>query len=408
MIQRPSYGRGTEDAQVNRAGTAPAGGAAPLLWGDKRFHTWNYEMRRQFGRKVFKVMLDAGFTCPNRDGTIAIGGCTFCSARGSGDFAGSRRDDLVTQFNKIRDRQHQKWPDALYIGYFQAYTNTYAPVHVLREYYETILEQPGVVGLSIATRPDCLPDDVVDYLAELNERTYLWVEMGLQTIHESTSKLINRAHDTACYYDAVRRLRERGIRVCAHIIYGLPLETREMMLETGRAVAEMDVQGIKIHLLHLMKKTPMVKQWQAGLVRFLEMDEYVNLVVDTLEMLPPEMIVHRVTGDAPRDLLIGPMWSLKKWEVLNAIDAELERRNTWQGKLRGASGGNAGLGDAGMPLIAGETRASGGNAGSAGSAFGGNFLSGGGPEADDEEDELTESPSAAAAREGAEWASRPC
>ena len=387
MIQRPSYGRGTEDAQVNRAGTAPAGGAAPLLWGDKRFHTWNYEMRRQFGRKVFKVMLDAGFTCPNRDGTIAIGGCTFCSARGSGDFAGSRRDDLVTQFNKIRDRQHQKWPDALYIGYFQAYTNTYAPVHVLREYYETILEQPGVVGLSIATRPDCLPDDVVDYLAELNERTYLWVEMGLQTIHESTSKLINRAHDTACYYDAVRRLRERGIRVCAHIIYGLPLETREMMLETGRAVAEMDVQGIKIHLLHLMKKTPMVKQWQAGLVRFLEMDEYVNLVVDTLEMLPPEMIVHRVTGDAPRDLLIGPMWSLKKWEVLNAIDAELERRNTWQGKLRGASGGNAG---------------------SAGSAFGGNFLSGGGPEADDEEDELTESPSAAAAREGAEWASRPC
>ncbi|CAG5082805.1 Putative uncharacterized protein [Thermobacillus xylanilyticus] len=160
--------------------------------------------------------------------------------------------------------------------------------------------------------------------------------MGLQTIHESTSKLINRAHDTACYYDAVRRLRERGIRVCAHIIYGLPLETHEMMLETGRAVAEMDVQGIKIHLLHLMKKTPMVKQWQAGLVRFLEMDEYVNLVVDTIEMLPPEMVVHRVTGDAPRELLIGPMWSLKKWEVLNAIDAEFERRNTWQGKRRGA------------------------------------------------------------------------
>jgi hypothetical protein len=308
--------------------------SVPRLWGDKRFHTWNYEMRKVFGTKVFKVMLDAGFTCPNRDGTIAIGGCTFCSARGSGDFAGSRRDDLVTQFNQVKERQHQKWPDAKYIGYFQAYTNTYAPVEVLREYYEVILAQPGVVGLSIATRPDCLPDDVVEYLAELNARTYLWIELGLQTIHEETSRLINRAHDTACYLEAVDKLRRHGIRVCSHIIFGLPGETREMMLETARAVARMDVQGIKIHLLHLMKKTPMVKQWEAGLVKFLEKDEYVRLVVDTLEMLPPEMVVHRVTGDAPRELLIGPMWSLKKWEVLNAIDAELKRRNSWQGKYR--------------------------------------------------------------------------
>ncbi|GAA3402827.1 TIGR01212 family radical SAM protein [Paenibacillus hodogayensis] len=304
----------------------------PRLWGDKRFHTWNTEMREQFGTKVFKVMLDAGFTCPNRDGRIATGGCTFCSARGSGDFAGSRRDDLVTQFNKIRDLQHKKWPEAQYIGYFQAYTNTYAPVDELREYYEVILQQPGVVGLSIATRPDCLPDDVVDYLAELNERTYLWVEMGLQTVHETTSVLINRAHDTRCYEEAVEKLRRRGIRVCAHIIYGLPGETHDMMLDTARAVARMDVQGIKVHLLHLMRKTPMVKQYEAGLVRFLEKDEYVKLVVDTLELLPPDMIVHRLTGDAPRDLLIGPMWSLKKWEVLNAIDAELVSRSTWQGK----------------------------------------------------------------------------
>lgn len=289
-------------------------------------------MREQFDEKVFKVMLDAGFTCPNRDGRIAIGGCTFCSARGSGDFAGRRRDDLVTQFNTIRDKQHAKWPHAKYIGYFQAYTNTYAPVETLREYFEVILEQPGVVGLSIATRPDCLPDDVVEYLAELNERTYLWVEMGLQTIHGSTSELINRAHDTACYEEAVAKLRKHNIRICTHIIYGLPQETHEMMLETAQAVAKMDVQGIKLHLLHLMRKTPMVKQYEAGLLRFLEQDEYVKLIVDSLELLPPEMIVHRVTGDAPRDLLIGPMWSLKKWEVLNAIDAELLRRNTWQGK----------------------------------------------------------------------------
>lgn len=306
--------------------------SSPLLWGDKRFHTWNYEMREQFNDKVFKVMLDAGFTCPNRDGSIARGGCTFCSARGSGDFAGSRRDDLITQFNSIRDKQHEKWPHARYIGYFQAYTNTYAPVDVLREYYEIILEQPGVVGLSIATRPDCLPDDVIEYLAELNERTYLWVEMGLQTIHQETSDLINRAHDTQCFIDAVEKLRKHGIRVCAHIIYGLPQETHEMILETGRAVANMDVQGIKIHLLHLMKGTPMVRQYEADLLRFLEQDEYIKLVADTLEFLPPEMIVHRLTGDAPRKLLIGPMWSQEKWEVLNGIDAELEARDSWQGK----------------------------------------------------------------------------
>jgi uncharacterized protein len=304
----------------------------PLLWGDKRYHTWNYHLRQHFGEKVFKVMLDAGFTCPNRDGTIAIGGCTFCSARGSGDFAGWRRDDLVTQFNEVKNRQHEKWPDAKYIGYFQAYSNTYAPVDVLREYYEVILEQEGVLGLSIATRPDCLPDDVVELLAELNEKTYLWVELGLQTIHESTSNLINRAHDTDCYYEAVEKLRKHNIRVCSHIIFGLPQETEEMMMETARAVAKMDVQGIKIHLLHLLKKTPMVKQYEAGLLEFMEKDDYVRLVVDALEILPPEMIVHRLTGDGPPDLLIGPMWSRKKWEVLNAFDAELLRRNSWQGK----------------------------------------------------------------------------
>ncbi|GED14236.1 TIGR01212 family radical SAM protein [Aneurinibacillus migulanus] len=305
---------------------------APLLWGDKRYHTWNHHLRQQFGEKVFKVMLDAGFTCPNRDGTIATGGCTFCSARGSGDFAGWRRDDLVTQFNEVKERQHKKWPDAKYIGYFQAYSNTYAPVDVLRDYYEIILEQENVVGLSIATRPDCLPDDVVELLAELNKKTYLWVELGLQTIHESTSQLINRAHDTACYYEGVEKLRKHGIRVCSHIIFGLPGETEKMMMETARAVADMDVQGIKIHLLHLLRKTPMVKQYEAGLLEFLEQDQYVRLIADALEILPPEMVVHRLTGDGPPDLLIGPMWSRKKWEVLNAIDAELKQRDTWQGK----------------------------------------------------------------------------
>lgn len=305
----------------------------PILFGDKRYHTWNYHLKNHFGEKVFKISLDAGFDCPNRDGTVASGGCTFCSERGSGDFAGDRRDDLVTQFHTIKERMHQKWPQGKYIGYFQAYSNTYAPVDVLKEMYEVILEQEGVVGLSIATRPDCLPDDVVEYLAELNERTYLWVELGLQTVHERTAQLINRAHDYQCYIDGVNKLRKHNIRVCSHIINGLPLETTEMMMETVREVTKLDIQGIKIHLLHLMKRTPMVKQYEKGLLKFLEFDEYINLVCDQLEIIPPEVIIHRITGDAPAEMLIGPMWSMKKWEILNAIDRTLKERNSWQGKF---------------------------------------------------------------------------
>ncbi|SMO73203.1 TIGR01212 family radical SAM protein [Melghirimyces algeriensis] len=304
----------------------------PLFWGDKRYHTWNHHLRSQFGQKVFKVPLDGGFTCPNRDGAVATGGCTFCSPRGSGDFAGDRRQDLVHQFHTVRDRMHQKWPKAKYIGYFQAFSNTYAPVDVLRPMYEVILEQPDVVGLSIATRPDCLPDDVVELLAELNQRTYLWVELGLQTIHDSTSDLINRGHDYACFLDGVAKLRKHGIRTCTHIIFGLPGETEEMMLETAKACAAMDTQGIKIHSLHLLKKTPMVRQYKKGQLQFLEKETYIRLVVDSLELLPPDMVVHRVTGDGPPDLMIGPMWSTKKWETLNAIDAELKQRGSWQGK----------------------------------------------------------------------------
>ncbi|WP_018133196.1 TIGR01212 family radical SAM protein [Effusibacillus pohliae] len=310
----------------------------PLFWGGdgyhkKRYHTWNHHLRQMFNEKVFKVPLDAGFTCPNRDGTKGTGGCTFCSAEGSGDFAGDRRDPLEEQFRKIRDRMHKKWPRAKYIGYFQAFTNTYAPAAELRAMYETILAQDGVVGLSIATRPDCLPDDVVELLAELNEKTYLWVELGLQTVHERTALLINRGHDYQCYLDAVEKLRKHNIRICSHIILGLPGESEEDMMETARAVANLPVQGIKIHLLHLLKYTPLVKLWEAGGLKFLEKDQYIRLVVDMLEILPPEMVVHRLTGDGPPDLLIGPMWSLDKWGVLNGIDGELERRNTWQGRL---------------------------------------------------------------------------
>ncbi|MRH44798.1 TIGR01212 family radical SAM protein [Aquibacillus halophilus] len=305
----------------------------PFSFDKKRYHSWNYHLKSTFGHKVFKVALDGGFDCPNRDGTVAHGGCTFCSAAGSGDFAGSRSDDLKTQFNEIKDKMHHKWKNGKYMAYFQAYTNTHAPVEELRAKYESVLKLDGVVGISIATRPDCLPDDVVDYLAELNSRTYLWVELGLQTIHQQTSDLINRAHNMDCYLDGVAKLRKHNIRVCTHIINGLPGENFEMMMETVNAVSKMEVQGIKIHLLHLLKGTPMVKQYEKGLLQFLSKEEYIKLVVDQLERLPKEMIIHRITGDGPPELLIGPMWSMNKWQVLNEIDKELERRNSWQGKL---------------------------------------------------------------------------
>lgn len=299
---------------------------------DKRYHTWNYHLKNKFNEKIFKVALDAGFDCPNRDGTVAYGGCTFCSVAGSGDFAGDRVDSIPVQFEKIRARmQDQKWKNGRYIAYFQSFTNTHAPLRVLKEKFEAALEIDGVVGLSIGTRPDCLPDEVVEYLAELNERTYLWVELGLQTAHEETSVLINRAHDLDCYMEGVAKLRKHDINVCSHIINGLPGEDYEMMMETAKTVAGMDVQGIKIHLLHLLKGTPMIKQYEKGMLSFLSQEEYTNLVVDQLEVLPPEMIVHRITGDGPIDQLIGPMWSTNKWNVLNGIDDALKQRHTFQG-----------------------------------------------------------------------------
>ncbi|MDL4842579.1 TIGR01212 family radical SAM protein [Aquibacillus sp. LR5S19] len=310
----------------------------PYSFDQKRYHSWNYHLKNEFGHKVFKVALDGGFDCPNRDGTVAYGGCTFCSAAGSGDFAGNRVDDLETQFNEIKNKMHKKWKNGKYMAYFQAYTNTHAPTEELREKFETVLAQDDVVGLSIATRPDCLPDDVVEYLAELNERTYLWIELGLQTVHQETSNLINRAHDLDCYLEGVRKLRTHNIRICSHIINGLPGEDDEMMLHTAKTVSAMDVQGIKIHLLHLLKGTPMVKQYEKGILKFLSKEDYIKLVVDQLELLPKEMIIHRITGDGPPDLLIGPMWSLNKWDVLNAIDKELEERDSWQGKYYDAKG----------------------------------------------------------------------
>lgn len=298
---------------------------------NKRYHTWNYYLRNTFGQKVFKVSINAGFTCPNIDGKISSGGCTYCSKDGSGDFAGNPKDNLIKQFDDITKMMHKKWTSAKYIGYFQAFTNTYAPLDVLKEKYETILKLDDVIGLSISTRPDCLPNDVVDYLGELNQKTNLWVELGLQTIHDNTSKMINRGHDYEEFVKGVEKLKAKNIKVIVHIINGLPGEDYDMMMETAKAVAKMGVDGIKIHLLHVIKDTPMEKMLEKNMMSLMTQDEYIKLVCDQLEILPKTMIVHRLTGDGKRDELVGPLWSLKKWEVLNSIDAELNKRNSYQG-----------------------------------------------------------------------------
>jgi len=300
----------------------------------KRYNTLNSYLREKYGTKVFKVMINAGFTCPNIDGTVAYGGCTFCNSKGSGDFAGNPKDSLITQFNQVRDLMHIKWPNAKYIGYFQAFTNTHAPLDVLKEKYEAILAaDPNVIGLSIGTRPDCLPDDIIEYLEELNGRTNLWVELGLQTIHDETGKLINRAHDYQTFLVGLAKLRAKNIDVIVHIINGLPYETDKMMLETAREVGKLDIQGLKIHLLHVMKKTAMANMVNKNMMRFLERNEYIDLVVRQLEVINPEIIMHRITGDGPRENLVGPKWSINKWEILNQIDTTLDERCTYQGRL---------------------------------------------------------------------------
>lgn len=302
---------------------------------NKRYHSWNFALRQEFGEKIFKVPIDAGFDCPNRDGTVAKGGCTFCSVSGSGDMILAPEAPLPEQFEKEIAMMHKKWPQVdKYIVYFQNFTNTHAPVAVIRERFEQVLTLPGVVGISIGTRPDCLPEDVVDYLAELNQRFYLWVELGLQTTFETTSNAINRAHDYQTYLDGVASLRKHNIRVCTHLINGLPGETIEMMQENvRRTIQDSDIQGIKLHLLHLMRNTRMLRDYHEGRLQLMRRDTYVSLICDQLEMIPPEIIIHRLTGDAPWDSLVGPMWSLKKWEVLNEIDQEMLRRNSYQGKF---------------------------------------------------------------------------
>lgn len=301
-------------------------------YNNKRYHTLDYFYKTKYKEKVFKVSLNAGFSCPNLDGTVGTGGCIYCSKSGSGEFAGNKKDNIVKQFNEIKEMMHKKWPKAKYIGYFQARTNTYAPVKKLKELYEEILKQENVVGLNIATRPDSISDECLDYLEDLNKKTYLTIELGLQTTNEITSKLINRCHTLECFENMVKKLREKNINVVIHIINGLPYESKEDMLNTVKYLNKLDIQGIKIHMLSIIKNTPLEKIYEKENFHVLTKDEYIDIVVDQLELLRPEIVINRITGDPKIDDLIEPKWLTKKFCVLNDIDKEMVKRDTYQGK----------------------------------------------------------------------------
>lgn len=303
-----------------------------MFWGDKRYHSLNYHLRRKFGAKVYKMSLDGGFSCPNRDGTLSTGGCIFCSMRGSGDFTAGRGTGIREQWQYNQDLLRKKWTAEKYIAYFQAFTNTYAPAEKLRRIYYEALAQPGVVGLAIATRPDCLPDDVLELLRELNEQTCLWVELGLQSIHKKTADILNLHYHYQTFLEALHKLQALRIETCAHIILGLPGEDREDMLQTAYTVGRLPLQGLKIHLLHLLKNTRLAQFYDREPFLLLKEEEYVKLAADILENVNPDIVIHRLTGDGPKDILIGPRWSLNKLKVLTDIDRELQQRDSWQGK----------------------------------------------------------------------------
>ena len=298
---------------------------------NKRYHTLDYYYKNKFNSKVSKISLNAGFTCPNIDGKVGIGGCIYCSKSGSGEFAGNIEDSLEKQFNDIKKVMLRKWPNSKFIGYFQAHTNTYAPVEELKKKYETILNQDNVIGLNIATRPDSITDECLDYLEELNKKTYLTIELGLQTIKEETSKLINRCHSLECFENMVKKLRERQIDVVVHIINGLPNETEDDMLDTVKYLNKLDIQGIKIHMLHIIKDTPIEKLFKNNKFKLLSKEEYIDIVIEQLEYLRPEIVIHRLTADPKISDLIEPKWITKKFTVLNDIDKEMVKRDTYQG-----------------------------------------------------------------------------
>ncbi|MDE7030597.1 MAG: TIGR01212 family radical SAM protein [Lachnospiraceae bacterium] len=320
-----------------------------MRWNDKPYHSLDYELKKRYGEKIYKIALDAGMTCPNRDGSCGSRGCIFCSAGGSGDFAvrtasihtaahtadNGRIRSIAAQLEQGKQYFHDKKIGTRFIAYFQAYTNTYAPAAQLEALYRAALDEPSVAGISIATRPDCLGGDILSLLDRLNRmyaEKFIWVELGLQTIHADTAALIRRGYPLSVFAQAAAQLRERSIPVITHVILGLPGEDPSMMLETCRYLASSGVSGIKLQLLHVLENTDLVELYEKKTFAILEMMEYIDIVISCLEILPADMVIHRVTGDGPKDLLIAPRWSLDKRRVLNTLHREMQRRATWQSK----------------------------------------------------------------------------
>ena len=298
---------------------------------NKRYHTLNYFYKNKFGIKVFKVSLNGGFSCPNLDGTLGYGGCIYCSKSGSGEFGGDIHKSLTEQFMEIKEVVNKRHIPCKYIGYFQARTNTYAPVDVLGKKYEEVLKIDDVIGLNIATRCDAISDECLNYLEELNKRTFLTIELGLQTIHKKTTEIINRCHTLDEFDEMVKKLRERNINVLVHIINGLPFESEEMMLDTVRHLNKLDIQGIKIHMLHIIKDTEMARLYEKTKFHILSKEEYIDIVIKQLELLNPKIVINRITSDPDKDLLVEPGWLCDKCQLLNDIDKEMKKRNTYQG-----------------------------------------------------------------------------
>jgi radical SAM protein (TIGR01212 family) len=303
---------------------------------DKRYNAFSEELKRLFGCRVHRISLDAGFTCPNRDGTVGTGGCIYCGGEGSGSYGIARNLPVAAQLEDGKEVMVRKYKAKKFIAYFQAFSNTYAPVERLRALYDEALAVEDIVGLIVGTRPDCLPPATLDLLAEYARRSWFWLELGLQSSHDRTLQAINRGHDFAAFTAAVEQCKERGIRVCAHVIIGLPGETREEILATAGILAGLKVDGVKLHLLHVMRGTRLEEMYERREMRVMERDDYVGVVCDFLELLDPRISIQRLTGDGGSDL-VAPLWSLAKFEALNAIDLELERRGSRQGSALGRS-----------------------------------------------------------------------
>jgi radical SAM protein (TIGR01212 family) len=297
----------------------------------RRYLDLNTVLRERFGFRVQKISLDAGLTCPNRDGTLGTGGCIYCNALGSGTGL-SCRHSLTEQLERAKEHLRRRYGARKFIAYFQSFSNTYAPLETLRSLYREALVAEDVVGLAIGTRPDCVPDEVLDLLEEVDRKTYLWVEYGLQSIHERTLEAINRGHGVSAFLDAVRRTRARGLGICVHVILGLPGEGSREMLETARALGALDIQAVKLHLLYVVRGTALASLYSSGRYRCLSREEYVDLVCEFLTLLPPTVVIHRLTGDPHPHELVAPGWAREKRKNLQAIREALERRDLWQGK----------------------------------------------------------------------------